>query len=407
VAAGPDRDSAVTVPLPSRSGPAAKVAWTGQGSGAQLTAVDCASRMTADAAAGEALSLRDQALAELDAGDPSGALGIARQGLAVLQAAGLRGGADEAAMLIALAEIEEALGCFGDAGVTIAAAIVTLEDDELEDEDDKLILWCQAQERQAGLERTAGDFDVAASRLRLVLDRASAALGEASRAVVSAANSLGVVYKYASDFDAAESAYRRAAAAAQGLADPDPLIEAGLLHNLAGLAHSRGAAAAGIPLAERGATLRAEVLGPDHPDVARDLNALGALYHLDGRLGEAAQAYRRALAVFEDRYGPDHFEVAMTCANLAVLHADEGDFAQAETLGGRSLRILETVLGPDDAEVGLTLLNQAAAVAGQGRMTEATALASRSATILAARLPAGHPHLAAATEAAEHYRRSA
>ena len=126
--------------------------------------MDCASRRAADAAAGEALSLRDQALAALDAGDPSGALGIARQGLAVLQAAGLRGGADEAALLIALAEIEEALGCFGDAGVTIAAAIVTLEGAELEDEDDKLILWCQAQERQAGLERTAGDFEAAASR---------------------------------------------------------------------------------------------------------------------------------------------------------------------------------------------------------------------------------------------------
>jgi hypothetical protein len=39
----------------------------------------------------------------------------------------------------------------------------------------------------------------------------------------------------------------------------------------------------GIPLAERGAGLRAEVLGPAHPDVARDLNALGALYQFAGR----------------------------------------------------------------------------------------------------------------------------
>jgi hypothetical protein len=33
-------------------------------------------------------------------------------------------------------------------------------------------------------------------------------LGEASLAVVSAANALGVVHKYASDFDAAEAAYQ-------------------------------------------------------------------------------------------------------------------------------------------------------------------------------------------------------
>ena len=220
-----------------------------------------------------------------------------------------------------------------------------------------------------------------------MLDRASAALGEASLTVVSAANALGVTYKYASDFAAAESAYRRAAAAAAGLTDQDPLLEAGLLHNLGGLAHSRGDAASGIPLAERGLALRAEALGPGHPDVARDLNALGALYHLAGRSADAERSYRQALAVFEESYGPGHFEVAMTAANLAVLQGDQGDFAQAESLGRRSLEILTAVLGPRDAEVGLTLLNLAAAVAGQGREAEAAELADQAAAILADRLP--------------------
>jgi tetratricopeptide (TPR) repeat protein len=357
--------------------------------------------MTADTGASEALSLRDQALAALDGGAPSAALGIARQGLAVLEAGGLRGGADEAALLVALAEIEEGLGRHGEARVTITAAVGMLQD--VLEQDDNLILWCQAQERLAGLERLAGDFAAAEARLGAVLERASAEFGEVSLAVVSAANALGVVYKYASDFDGAEAAYRRAAGAAAGLTDADPLLEAGLLHNLGGLAHARGDAAAGIPLAERGAALRAEALGPDHPDVARDLNALGALYHLAGRLGDAARAYRQALAVFQDRYGPDHFEVAMTCANLAVLHGDQGDFAQAESVGRRSLRILTAVLGPRDAEVGLTLLNLAAAVAGQDRKAEAAALAARAAEILAAKLPPGHPELLAAAEAVARY----
>ena len=97
----------------------------------------------------------------------------------------------------------------------------------------------------------------------------------------------------------------------------------------------------------------------------------------------------------------------MTAANLAVLHGDQGDLAQAESLGRRSLEILTAVLGPRDAEVGLTLLNLAAAVAGQGRQAEAAELAGQAATILADRLPAGHPHLAAAAEAVERYRRPA
>src|SRR5262249_21182208 len=150
---------------------------------------------------------------------------------------------------------------------------------------DTLALWCQAQQRLAGLDRLDGDFRAAAARLHRVLDAASAAFGEGAMAVVSAANALGVVDKYAAGYDAAEAAYRRAMAAAEALLGRDPLIEAGLLHNMAGLAHSRGDAAAGIPLAERGAALRARALGDDHPDVARDLNALGALYHMAGRYG--------------------------------------------------------------------------------------------------------------------------
>jgi tetratricopeptide (TPR) repeat protein len=355
-----------------------------------------------DDPAGQALLLRDQALAALDGGDPAVALAIAGEGLAVLEAAGLGGGPDAAAVLVARAEIEEALDRFEDAAGTATAAIVLLENVVTEGEDDDcVVLWCQAQERLAGLERLAGQFDVAATRLGAVLDRASAAFGEASPAVVAGANALGVVYKYAADFDAAQAAYQRAMAAAEGQGGPKPLILAGLLHNLGGLAHARGDFTAGIPLAERGAELRAETLGLAHPDVARDWNALGALYHLAGRFDEAARVYQQALAVFEDHYGLSHFEVAMTCANLAVLHGDQGNLREAESLGRRSLRIFEAALGPDDAEVGLTLLNLAAAVAEQGRRAEAAELTARAAAILTARLPHDHPHVVAAGQALE------
>ena len=353
--------------------------------------------------ADEALLARDRALTALDEGDPAAALALAGEGLAVLEAAGLGGGPDAAAVLVARAEIEESLGRFGAATATAAAALDILEGPVAEGgAEDCLLLWCQAQERLAGLERLAGEFDAAAARLSAAADRAAAAFGEASPAVVSAANALGVVHKYAADFDAAEGAYRRAMAAASG--QGAPLILAGLLHNLGGQAHARGDVTAGIPLAERGVALRTGALGAGHPDVARDWNALGALYHLTGRSGDAAQAYDRALAVFEDRYGPDHLEVAMTCANLAVLAADQGRGAEAEALGRRSLRILEAVLGPQDAEVGLTLLNLAAIVAEQGRRAEAAGLMARAAAILQARLPHDHPHVVAACQALERLR---
>ena len=386
--------------MPEQTGPAVPMALTGPGAAAGGAVTD------GDSAAEEALALRDAALAALDGGDLATALAAAWRGLAVLEAAGLTGGLDQAAVLVALAEIEEAADRPVAARATAAMAIGLLGEDPPGDDPDTLLVWCQAQERLAGLERLAGDFRAAASRLRRVLDAAQAAFGEGSRAVVSAANALGVVHKYAGQFAAAQAAYARAVAAARAMPDPDPLIEAGLLHNLGGLAHSRGDHATGIPLAEQGAALRAGVLGDDHPDLARDLNALGALYQLADRYADADRAYRRALAIFEDNYGPSHFEVAMTCANLAVLESDQGRFARAEAQGRRALRILETVLGPDDAEVGLTLLNLAAAVAGRGRVREAAALTVRAAAILTARLPAGHPHVWAAREALRQLRQA-
>src|SRR6266702_411548 len=120
---------------------------TGQGAAARFGAMDCEQAVVAgQCPAEEALAMRDQALAALDGGGPRAALAIARAGLAALQVAGLGGGPDAAALLVALAEIEESADPFDDADVTIAAAIAILEDIVPEGGDDILMLWCQAQE---------------------------------------------------------------------------------------------------------------------------------------------------------------------------------------------------------------------------------------------------------------------
>jgi len=345
-----------------------------------------------------ALARRDLALAELDRGDAEGARAIASDALVLVETAGLGKSLDAAALLVALAETEECLGHFDLARVAAgrAAAILAAAFDP--EDLDTFWLWCQAEERLAGLDRAGGDFNGAAARLVDLIGRAALILGPVSEAVVSAENALGVVYKYAGRFGDAEAAYGRALRALEESGRRDPLAEAGLCHNLGGLACSQGSPDAGIPHAERGLGLRIEAVGQDHPDTGRDLNALGVLYHQAGRLEEARAAYATALVIFESAYGPDHFEVGMTCANLAVLAGDEADNVEAETLGLRSLGILETVLGPGNAEVGLTLHNLGVAVAAQGRTREAAGLFEQAGRNLAAALPEDHPHLAAIRE---------
>ena len=44
--------------------------------------------------------------------------------------------------------------------------------------------------------------------------------------------------------------------------------------------------------------------GPDHPDVARDLNNLAQLLQTTNRLAEAEPLMRRALAIDEKSFGP-------------------------------------------------------------------------------------------------------
>jgi hypothetical protein len=121
----------------------------------------------ASTAADIALGLRDQALAALDAARPSQALVLSAQALSALEARGPRGGLDEAAVLIARAEIEEALDQFENARLTITAANAILANSVADDaDDDSVTLWCQAQGhlldalehayRVLGLEEAAG-----------------------------------------------------------------------------------------------------------------------------------------------------------------------------------------------------------------------------------------------------------
>ena len=58
--------------------------------------------------------------------------------------------------------------------------------------------------------------------------------------------------------------------------------------------------------------------GPDHPNVATDLNNLAQLLQATNRLAEAEPLMRRALAIDEKSFGPEHPNVAIDLNNLAA-----------------------------------------------------------------------------------------
>ena len=115
------------------------------------------------------------------------------------------------------------------------------------------------------------------------------------------------------------------------------------------------------PLLRRALAIDEKSFGPDHPNVATDLNNLALLLQATNRLAEAEPLMRRALAIDEKSFGPDHPNVATGLNNLAVLLRATNRLAEAEPLMRRALAIDEKSFGPDHPNVAIRLNNLAAA----------------------------------------------
>ncbi len=342
------------------------------------------------------LAARDRALAQLDAGHADAGVAVATAALADLDGADLGEGLHAAALLVAIVEIERDRGKFKEA-LAAARRAVSIVGERPGRGADSLQLWADAHRGLASLEQQNGD--VAEAEARLVRMLRTARRRRADRVVVTGANDLGVLYKYAGRIAEAAASYAEAQVRLESLHPAEPLLAADLLHNLAGLRHAAGEGAEGIGPGEKGLALRRATVGDSHPATGRDLDNLGACYHQAGRLTEAEGAYREALRIFEAAYGSDHLEVGMVVANLAVLASDTGDEAGSEEQGRRALHILTATLGPTHPDVGLTQRNLALALRARGRTAEADALAAQALATLSAALPAGHPHIEAAHQA--------
>ncbi len=59
--------------------------------------------------------------------------------------------------------------------------------------------------------------------------------------------------------------------------------------------------------------------GPDHYEIAVNLNNLAAVMEATGKAEEAEHLYRRALELKKRLFGPEHPEVALTAKNLSFL----------------------------------------------------------------------------------------
>ena len=300
---------------------------------------------------------------------------------------------DLANLLLTCVDAAELAGDFAEAqalaerACKVASPLAATDDTEL------MALWVDIEISLARISSTQGDFEQAEARLAHALIVAGRVLAPGEHSVLSIHNMRGVTAKHTGRFDDAAAHYARLRA----VLDVEPVADeqglAVLLHNLGGLAHSRGQFAEGLAYAQRGLKLRIGVVGEHHPDVARDLNAIGALLHDAGDPQAAEAVYRRALHIFENTLGIDHYEVGMACANLAVTIAAARDAAAARHFYERGLRILQSALSGTHPDVALVQHNLAALMAGLGDFDAADMLLAQAEMAMTASLAAEHPRL--------------
>jgi tetratricopeptide (TPR) repeat protein len=148
------------------------------------------------------------------------------------------------------------------------------------------------------------------------------------------------------------------------------------------------------PLLRRTLVIDELRFGPDHPEVAIQLNNLAHVLRDTNRWAEAEPLMRRALAIDEKNLGSDHANVAIRLSNLASLLKDTNRLAEAEPLMRRALASDEKNLGPDHPNVGIRLNNLAGLLKDTNRLAEAEPLMRRALSIDEKNFGSGHPKVA-------------
>jgi tetratricopeptide (TPR) repeat protein len=224
--------------------------------------------------------------------------------------------------------------------------------------------------------------------LRAAAEAASRDAGDSSLESAYACNRLGIASKFAGRFDEAEAAYARALPIAESALEAEPDLLASLLHNLGGLAHSRGLYAEAEPFARRGLALREERCN-DRPGVAADQAALAAILEGQERWAESEELYRRALEIWECE--GDDYEIAMTLNGLAAVVRFSGRPEEAEPLFRRALEMIEAERGPGHPESATVRNNLAMLLNATGRAAEALPLLEQATKDLNEMLGPDHP----------------
>ena len=190
----------------------------------------------------------------------------------------------------------------------------------------------------------AEQFEKVIARARHALMSVKENLGTTDSTVARLMNILANCFMVRStNVTLADSLYRMSLSIAETTTGDSSLLH---LDVLTGLMRLEGRWEAVESLATRTLTLREEILGPEHSEVALNLLILGKSFEELDRFTDAEPLYRRALAIWTKDYGVDHPAIAKGKYALAswLFEMDQRD---------ESIRLMEEALTVRKDALGL------------------------------------------------------
>jgi tetratricopeptide (TPR) repeat protein len=135
-----------------------------------------------------------------------------------------------------------------------------------------------------------------------------------------------------------------------------------------------GKSKSAIPMAERLAAIRKELLGDEHPSYVTSLNNLAVLYESTGEYAKAEPLYVHAKEIRKRILGEEHPHYVQSLNNLGLLYHSVGDYAKAEALLVLALEISERVLGEQHLDYAQSLNNLGLLYHSMGKYSNAEPL---------------------------------
>ena len=102
-------------------------------------------------------------------------------------------------------------------------------------------------------------------------------------------------------------------------------------------------------------SIKAALLGKEHPDYARTLQGLAKLYEWLGQYAQAAPLFNTALTIRRQALGEEHPDYAQTLHDIGFLHDLRGRRVEGEKLVRRALEIRKKSLGEDHPDIAQSL----------------------------------------------------